>query len=201
MTVIFYILVIIISVVIHEVSHGYIANLLGDPTAKLSGRLTLNPLVHLDPLGSIIIPAALVLMGLPVIGWAKPVPYNPYNLRVGKWGPAYVALAGPASNLIVAGFFSILIRLNSVYTLAPATFIQFSTLIVAVNIILAIFNLIPVPPLDGSKVLFAALPYHQRQIEVWLERYSLIFILGIIFFAGNILFYLQNILLHLFIGR
>lgn len=201
MTAIFYILVIIISVVIHEVSHGYVANLLGDPTAKLSGRLTLNPLVHLDPLGSIIIPAALVLMGLPVIGWAKPVPYNPYNLRVGKWGPAYVALAGPASNLIVAGFFSILIRLNSVYTLAPATFIQFSTLIVAVNIILAIFNLIPVPPLDGSKVLFAALPYHQRQIEVWLERYSLIFILGIIFFAGNILFYLQNILLHLFIGR
>ncbi len=200
MTIIFYILVIIMSVVIHEVSHGYVASLLGDPTAKLAGRLTLNPLVHLDLMGSILIPAFLVLMRLPVIGWAKPVPYNPYNLRVGKWGPAYVALAGPAANLIVAGFFSLVIRLNTLYVFAPSAFIQFAILIVAVNIVLAIFNLIPVPPLDGSKVLFALLPYHQRQIEVWLERYSLVFILIIIFFAGNILFYLQNLLLRLFIG-
>lgn len=90
------------SVVLHEVSHGVVADSLGDPTARLAGRLTLNPLKHLDPVGSFLVPGFLLLAGGPVFGWARPVPYNPYNLRAGRWGPALVALAGPLSNLLVA---------------------------------------------------------------------------------------------------
>ncbi|HPI24743.1 MAG TPA: site-2 protease family protein, partial [Candidatus Paceibacterota bacterium] len=103
---IFSIIVLVMSVVIHEVSHGYMAYVLGDPTAKLAGRLTLNPIAHIDPFGSIILPLLLSLLpGGIVFGWAKPVPYNPYNLQAGKWGPAYVAAAGPASNILLAVIF------------------------------------------------------------------------------------------------
>jgi Zn-dependent protease len=156
---IFLILILILSVVIHEVSHGYAAQMLGDPTARMAGRLTLNPLKHIDPLGTVIIPAILVITGANfLIGWAKPVPYNPYNLRNAKWGEAIVAGAGPATNLAIALFFGLMLRFLG-GNLGPEA-LQLSAYIVFINILLAIFNLLPIPPLDGSKVLKAILPYN-----------------------------------------
>lgn len=200
MLAIFYILIVLFSVVIHEVSHGYMANILGDPTAKMQGRLTLNPLKHLDPLGSVILPAMLYFTGAPVIGWAKPVPFNPYNLGAGKWGPAIVAIIGPMANVIVAVFFSLLIRLNISFALVPAVFNDLCMLIVSLNIVLAIFNLVPIPPLDGSKVLFSALPYRFHYIETWLERYGLFLIIIFIFWGINFIIPIQQGLVRLLVG-
>lgn len=149
----------IMSVVMHEMAHGYAANWLGDPTARLAGRLTPNPLVHLDPLMSVILPALLVLTGSPILfGAAKPVPYNPYNLRNQKWGEAIVAAAGPATNIAIAIVFALLLRNAELLNLNP-TFINLSVNIVFLNIFLALFNLVPIPPLDGSKILPRLLPF------------------------------------------
>jgi len=165
-----------------------VANQLGDPTAKYAGRLTLNPIKHLDLFGSIIFPLILIIMsrvagGGFIFGWAKPVPYNPHNLKNKKWGPALVAAAGPGSNLIIAIFFGLSIRFlpvtSSIYFLNLA---YVFSIIVWINILLAIFNLIPIPPLDGSKILFAVLPYKYQQISFQMERYGLILVLFFIFF-------------------
>lgn len=147
----FGLLVLILSVILHEVAHGYMANYLGDPTARLAGRLTINPLPHIDPIGSILLPLLLTMSGSPLlIGYAKPVPYNPYNLK-GKWGETLVAFAGPGTNLLLAVIFAMLLRFGGVaMTTEMAT--AFAT-IVYINLLLAFFNLIPLPPLDGSKVL------------------------------------------------
>ncbi len=153
---VFGVLVLIFSVILHEVAHGYMANYLGDPTAKLAGRLTLNPISHIDPLGTIILPLLLTLGGSPIlIGYAKPVPYNPYNLR-GKYGEALVAGAGPATNIILALIFGLTIRFFG-QSLDDSLLNAF-VVITMVNMFLAIFNLIPLPPLDGSKVISAILP-------------------------------------------
>jgi Zn-dependent protease len=170
MSIIFAVIVIIFSVVIHEVAHGYAADFLGDPTARLAGRLTLNPLGHLDPVGSVLVPALGAIFGGFIFGWAKPVPYNPYNLKAGRWGPALVALAGPATNLLLAVIFGLIIRLTS----GAVTLISPLGFVVQINIMLAIFNLIPVPPLDGSKLLFALLPNRWLGVERWLERYQFV---------------------------
>jgi len=151
--IVFGVLVLIISVVLHEVSHGYMANWLGDPTARLAGRLTLNPLSHIDPVGSVLLPAILVITGSPLlIGYAKPVPYNPYNLP-GKYDEALVAGAGPAVNIFLALIFSVVIRL---FPESSAT--SLFVLIVYINLLLALFNMIPLPPLDGSKIFSGILP-------------------------------------------
>jgi Zn-dependent protease len=153
------ILALIISVIIHEMAHGYAANWLGDPTARLAGRLTANPIVHIDPLMSVIIPGILIATGSPILfGAAKPVPYNPYNLRDQKWGEAIVAFAGPASNIVIAIVFALLIRSADVLSLSDS-FIQLAFSIIFLNIFLALFNLTPIPPLDGSKILPKFLPY------------------------------------------
>ncbi|OGC87739.1 hypothetical protein A2949_00555 [Candidatus Adlerbacteria bacterium RIFCSPLOWO2_01_FULL_54_21b] len=152
---IFGIVVLIVSIVLHEVSHGYMANWLGDPTARLAGRLTLNPLSHIDPVGSVLLPGLLLLTHAPIlIGYAKPVPYNPYNLR-GRYGEGLVAFAGPGTNILLALIFGLLIRFSGAQ-LGPDLVAAFS-IIAYVNLLLALFNLIPVPPLDGSKVLSAVL--------------------------------------------
>ncbi len=169
--------VLIFSVVIHEVSHGFMAEYLGDPTARLAGRLTLNPFKHLEWFGSVLVPIITSALGIP-FGWAKPVPYNPYNLRGGVWGPALVAAAGPGSNLLLAVVMSILVHVLG--GALPALFVEFLRGVIYVNIALAIFNLIPVPPLDGSKLLFSALsPRHQNIIDA-LERYQLFLVLGVV---------------------
>ena len=181
--VIFGIIVLIMSVVVHEVSHGYIANSLGDPTARIAGRLTLNPIKHLDPVGSVLVPIFTYLIGGFIFGWAKPVPYNPYNLRGGKWGPALVAAAGPLSNFLLAIIFGIVLRIVTPLSVIPEAALSLIELIVLINIVLGIFNLIPIPPLDGSKVLFALLPPSMRNVENFFTRYQLILIVALIFFA------------------
>ena len=156
------ILALIISIVIHEVAHGYAANALGDPTARLQGRLSFNPLVHIDPLMSVILPALLILSGSHfVFGAAKPVPYNPYNFTNQKWGEALVALAGPASNVFLAIVFAVLIRFTELLHLSE-TFTMLAFQIVVLNLFLAFFNLVPLPPLDGSKILPTLLPLRLR---------------------------------------
>ena len=157
---IFLIVILIFSVILHEISHGYMAEYLGDPTARLSGRLTLNPWPHLDLWGSFIIPFILIVSNAGfIIGWAKPVPYNPHNLRNKKWGEALVAGAGPAMNIAIALIFSILLRVNAVVDFLPQSFVQLTMFVVFINLLLAFFNLVPIPPLDGSKVLASLLPY------------------------------------------
>lgn len=160
--------ILITSVVLHEVAHGYAAYKLGDPTAKLQGRLTLNPFMHLDPVGSVIVPGILALgstvaVGAPsfIFGWAKPVPYNPYNFNDQKYGEAKVALAGPAINLMIAVIFGVLIQLRSILGLPP-TFIDVAFQVIFINILLMVFNLLPIPPLDGSKILPAFLSFNLR---------------------------------------
>ena len=193
---IFSIAILIMSVVVHEISHGYMAERLGDPTARLAGRLTLNPIKHLDLFGSIILPTLTFLVGGFIFGWAKPVPYNPYNLRDQRWGEAKVAFAGPASNLLLALIFGLIIRFGLITPelLAPVT------LIVFINILLAIFNLIPIPPLDGSKILFSLLPYKYLGFRVFLERYSFILIIIFILFLWRLLLPIIHLVFNLITG-
>lgn len=167
----------IMSIVLHEMAHGYAANWLGDPTARLQGRLSANPLVHIDPLGSVIIPALLFFGNAGILfGWAKPVPYNPYNLTDQRHGEAKVAAAGPLMNIFLAVVFAILIRVAELVGL-PASFTPIASYIVYINLLLAFFNMIPIPPLDGSKILTAFLPagpaLRYREAMRFIERYGL----------------------------
>ncbi len=199
---IFQIAILVMSVVIHEISHGFMAYALGDSTAKYAGRLTLNPIPHIDPFGSVILPFALSLLpGGIVFGWAKPVPYNPYNLRNQKWGPALVAGVGPFANLFIALIFGLIIRFGELLPFAiPSAFFEIAMLVVLLNIALAVFNLVPIPPLDGSRVLLTFLPYHMDRIRQFLEQYGFILLLIFIFFFFNLLFPVINVLFRLFTG-
>ena len=152
--------VLILSVIAHEVAHGYAANSLGDPTARLAGRLTLNPLPHIDLVGSIVLPALLVFTHSPILfGWAKPVPYNPYNLQAKRWGEMLVAIAGSATNILLAVVFGLIVRFSPMIGL-DSTAVSFAATIAFINLFLGLFNLIPFPPLDGFTALRSALPWH-----------------------------------------
>jgi Zn-dependent protease len=170
------------SVVIHEVSHGYAALALGDPTAKYQGRLTLNPLSHVDPVGSFLVPLLGYLAGGFIIGWAKPVPFNPYNLRNARWGESLVAIAGPLSNIALAVVFGLIIRFASGYAFLNQSFLNLAGFVVLINITLAIFNLVPIPPLDGSKILFAVLPYKWHALRESFEKFGLVLVFIFVFF-------------------
>lgn len=200
-TVIFGIIILLISIVLHEVAHGYAADHLGDPTPRLAGRLTLNPLAHLDLVGSLIVPIMTVFLGHHalggafIFGWAKPVPFNPYNLSNKRWGEALVAAAGPAVNIALAVIASLVIRFGASPAIEP-----FLVYIVLVNIVLALFNLMPIPPLDGSKILFSILPYHATRIRLMLEQYGLVLVLLFVMFLWRLLFPIVEILFSLLTG-
>ncbi len=183
--------ILILSIVLHEVAHGYAANWLGDPTARLAGRLSPNPLLHIDPIGSVLIPAALFIMHAPFLfGWAKPVPYNPYNLRNQKWGEAFVAAAGPLTNLALAVVFAVGIRFSGALGLSQ-TFIDMLGYIVFINLLLAFFNAIPFPPLDGSKIITPFLPFglaqKYRALAVYMESIGFVALFLCVFIFMQIL--------------
>jgi Zn-dependent protease len=184
---VFLLIVLIFSVVFHEVSHGVVANYLGDPTAKNAGRLTLNPIPHIDPIGSVILPGILLLMNLAlsgrgiIFGWAKPVPINPYNFRDQKYGAAKVALAGPVANLSLALVFGLTLRFFPAIVSIPGLYLMFSY-IVLINLLLAVFNLLPIPPLDGSHILFSILPPSLENIKSSLNQSGFFLVLLAIFF-------------------
>lgn len=188
------------SVVIHEVSHGYAALALGDPTAKYQGRLTLNPISHLDPIGSFFVPLIGYFAGGFIVGWAKPVPFNPYNLRNQRWGEALVAVAGPISNIALAILFGLTIRFLPEYINISQSFLNLASSVVLINIILAIFNLIPIPPLDGSKILFAFLPYKWQALRQSFERFGLILVFIFILFIWQIMSHIIGFIFTLLTG-
>ncbi len=201
---IFLIAILIFSVVVHEFSHGAAANYLGDPTAKYAGRLTLNPLKHLDPIGSIILPFFLILItkltgsGI-IFGWAKPVPINPYNFRDQKYGSAKVALAGPGSNVVIALVFGLTLRFFPEISGFSGFYLMFSY-IVYINLLLAIFNLLPIPPLDGSHILFTFLPSKMENIKIFLSQFGIFILFFIIFFFFDWLIYFLKWLFFFIVG-
>ncbi|MEK7629805.1 MAG: site-2 protease family protein [Patescibacteria group bacterium] len=199
----FKIIVLVFSVVIHEVSHGFVAEHLGDPTARQAGRLTLNPLKHLDLFGSVILPLMMaILPGGVILGWAKPVPYNPQNLKNPEKGGAIIAAAGPLSNLALAIIFGLVYRLFASFTLGNNFQVlpELLNMIILVNISLAVFNLVPIPPLDGSKVLFLFLPLSARNFRNWLEQHGFIILLIFIFFGFELIIPIIIFLYRLILG-
>jgi len=197
---IFTLIVLLFSIIIHELAHGSVALYLGDPTAKVRGRLTLNPLKHLDPFGSIVLPLLMLLITFgrgPVFGWAKPVPINPNNFRDKRWGSLKVAAAGPAVNFFVAIIFALLIRFLNL----PDSFFLFFSIIAIYNFLWGIFNLLPLPPFDGSWILFSLLPEKWQGVRVFLQEYGLIIILFIIFFGLGLLAKAAEFLFYLVSGQ
>ena len=177
--------VILISMTLHEAMHAFIGFWLGDDTAKLQGRLTLNPIKHLDPFLSIILPLGLALIGAPIFGGAKPVPFRPDQVRWGDWGAALVAVGGPLTNLFLAfiGF--------GIWALvgAPVTGIgaYILTTFFTVNLGFFVFNMIPIPPLDGSRVLYALAPEFTRTGMRFIEQYGIFIVFGLVLLAGPLI--------------
>ncbi len=219
----FYVAILLYTVIIHEVMHGVVAMWLGDLTAKYAGRVTANPLKHIDPWLTLGMPIVMLALtgGRFAFGSAKPVPYNPYNLKNQKWGPALVALAGPLSNILIAVVAAILAKFivlpisakvdiinnfndwsvisNIIAGSMGAIFYEILVMVIFWNVFLAFFNLIPIPPLDGSKLLFAAANIKVETMAM-LEQFGFIILLAfIIFFSGPLGVFL-NSMLNLFLG-
>lgn len=176
--------ILIFSAILHEVAHGYTADRLGDPTARLAGRLTLNPLPHIDPMMSVLLPLLLIFSGSPIIfGAAKPVPIDPFNLKEGKKDVALVALAGPLTNIAIAIAASLIIKLltSNFSPLTSSIYLLLST-VIFYNLLLAVLNLLPIPPLDGSKVFSFILPEKQAAAYLSLGSVGMLILLFLLFF-------------------
>ncbi len=227
--IVFYLITLIYSIIIHEISHGVVALWLGDKTAKYAGRLNLNPMNHIDWFGSVILPGMLFLAKVPFLfGWAKPVPYNPYNLRDQKNGPLYVALAGPASNFFLAlsaSFLAFLLPLRPIEKMEILSSFQLAAfqgrgwealandvsgsafgilfalflMIISWNVILGCFNLIPVPPLDGSKIVFTLFQIRE-ETQALLEQYGFFLLIFIIVFVSAPISFFITRMLGVFFG-
>lgn len=179
LTIIFQVAILAFSVILHELAHGYSADFFGDPTARLAGRLTLNPKSHIDPFGSIILPALMAMLpGGIIFGWAKPVPYNPYNLK-GRFAETLVTGSGVLTNMLLAIVCGLVIKLFG-GNMGPA-FVELMSYAVLINIVLAIFNALPIPPLDGSKVLASFLPYHLYSFIHKMEQWGFLILIIFIF--------------------
>lgn len=179
-------IIVLVSVILHELAHGLVAYFLGDTTARDAGRLTLNPLKHIDPFMSILVPVMLYLIGAPVFGGAKPVPINTRNLKWGEWGMALTALAGPLTNFLLAliafligHFTGLLYGIGN--EIAEFVCVEF----VFINLGFMVFNLIPIPPLDGSRLLYAIAPDGVRNVMMTMERYGIIIVYMLLFFFGS----------------
>lgn len=183
----------ITSIILHELAHGLVAYALGDETARLNGRLTLNPIKHIDPVMSIMVPLVLALMGMPIFGGAKPVPIDTRNLRGGEWGFALVAIAGPLTNLVLAFLFFLVGYMTGVIGVTDGSLgymANFGGTICVTGLFLnlgfALFNIIPIPPLDGSRVLYAFAPGAVQDFLRQLEQFGIIVIYALIFLGGSI---------------
>ncbi len=189
----------LIALTLHEFAHALMGHYLGDSTARDQGRLTLNPLSHIDPFMTLALPLVLILLGAPVLAAAKPVPFNPWAVRGGRWGAALVALAGPFTNLFLAIFFGLWLRFMPVNELSG----QFLGALVTVNIALFVFNMIPFPPLDGSRLLYAVAPSGLRQAMDKLEQAGLMIIFLVILlgyqFIAPVLFEVTRFLTNLIV--
>ncbi len=190
--------VILVSMTLHEAMHGFMAYFLGDDTAKLEGRLTLNPVKHIDPFLTLLLPLFLALVGAPVFGGAKPVPFNPNRVKYDEWGAALVAIAGPLTNLVIA------FVLFGIYALLGTPTSGFMALVlttgVMVNLGFFVFNMIPIPPLDGSRVLYALAPeFARRGMEV-IERYGIIVIFLIVMLASSVIGRFMIVAIDFFVG-
>ncbi|MDO8435337.1 MAG: site-2 protease family protein [bacterium] len=195
--IIFYIAILVMSAVIHEYMHGFVAFLLGDNTAQREGRLTLNPIAHVDMFGTILLPLALYFFsgGNFLFAYAKPVPFNPYNLKYPRWGPAMVGLAGPGINLLIAVVFGLAVR-----TLGATPIGEFFAIITWTNIVLAVFNLVPIPPLDGSKLLYGIFLHANTRLVETLERYGTWLFILFIFFGFSYITPIMDWLFQLITG-
>ena len=207
LTVLYFILALVPAIVLHELSHGLAADRFGDPTPRAAGRLTLNPIKHIDPFGTVILPGLLLLprlfgqAGTPVFGYAKPMPFNPQNLRDPERQTMWIAAVGPITNLFLAVIGALALRLAGS---AGVELVRFLLTFILVNVILAVFNLLPLPPLDGSKVLARFLPPRAREVYRSMEAYGVLILLVIFFiFPGAIFSFITPIvqgLLDLLVG-
>lgn len=197
--IVYLLIVLLVSMMLHELAHGYVSYALGDDTAKLLGRLTFNPLKHLDPFLSIILPISLALTGGPIFGGAKPVPYNPDNLKHGDFGLFLVAISGPIVNIILAFIsYGLLGYLNP----TDGTLSHILNLSIMINLGFFVFNILPIPPLDGSRVIYSVAPDFFRRLLEKMEQYSLFILLGILILfnsqVSSLMTYLINIILSSF---
>ena len=203
MEIIALILAFVVAITVHEAAHAWMSDRLGDPTARLAGRMTFNPLKHLDIYGTVLVPLLLLLFRSPILfGWAKPVMFDPYNLKNPRRDAAFISFAGPAANLLLAILLSIVMRL-ALTPFSPFSFLTIVfSLIIELNVVLAIFNLIPIHPLDGGKVLISFLPEKDaREADIFLNRYGIIILFLLIFplFGGTSpLFYIITPVINFF---
>jgi Zn-dependent protease len=194
---VFYFIIVIPSSILHEFAHGWMAERLGDSTARYAGRLTLDPRSHIDLWGTIIMPITLFVFtgGKFMFAYAKPVPYNPYNLKNQRWGPALVGLAGPMANLLLA------VSVGAVLRLIPGSyFAEYLAIIVYINIMLMVFNLVPIPPLDGSKILYSVLPDSAYKVKNFLDQNGFMILIFFVVFMFKLISPVIDFLFRLIVG-
>ena len=192
MYIVYLLVIIIISMTFHEAMHGYVSYWLGDDTALNEGRLTINPIKHIDPVLSVILPLLLAIVGAPIFGGAKPMPFSPHNVRWGEWGAALIAVSGPLTNLLIA---FVAFGIMSIFNIQGLIYGNVLSTIVLVNLGFFVFNMLPIPPLDGSRVIYALAPDFVRRGMEFFEQYGIIVVFIIVILAsGPLLNFMQGVI-------